>query len=724
MDPRDGVLYRGAERVPLTVKVFETLRALVENHGRVVTKDELMQRVWPDTFVEEGNLTVNIFLLRKELGEATGGIKYIETVPKRGYRFVAPVGECPSKAEVAEPSARPPEGEAVSPGPAALVEAPSGLPMPPREREALPHPPTRERTSLTYRFGIAGLVSVALIALMWLIVNPSPPPPRVLHVVQLTHFGLAVGVATDGVRLFVNQVKGGRFSLVQAPVAGGEPVPFPTPFQNAELLDISPDHSELLVAGFDAPADPRLVWVLPLAGGSPRRLADVVSGSARWSPRGDTIAFEGEDGPLYLVNSDGSKVRKLTEQGGRIEDWSPDGRWLRFTRINGATGGTTIWEVQPDGTHLQPFLPERQNPAARWGEGQCCGRWTPDGKYFFFREAYSRNVGLWAMPEKTGFFDWRKPEPVEIYAAGFDILAAPAANPSGKRLFVVGQNQGHELVRYDSRLRQFLPALQGIDAGGVRWSRDGKWLAYATFTDGCLWKAKPDGSARMQLTFPPMQAFSSNWSPDGKRLAFHALPPGKPGKICLIPPESGTPEILLADESTGEDVPNWSPDGGALMFARTWLDKNGHATAYAICTLDLKTHQITKLPGSEDKGPPSWSPDGRYVAAQSDDFSKLMLFDFRTEKWTEIARAGRVNAPQWSGDSRSIIYQDTAAGEDQPIYRVSVPGGKIEEIASRKQLLRGDVSRYSLVALDHEGEPVAVVIRNNADIYALDVDLP
>src|SRR5215208_6100992 len=85
----ERVLLRDGELVPLTPKVFDILVTLVEHGGQVVSKDDLMKRVWPNTFVEEGNLTQNISLLRKALGETPGGAQFIETVPRRGYRFVA-----------------------------------------------------------------------------------------------------------------------------------------------------------------------------------------------------------------------------------------------------------------------------------------------------------------------------------------------------------------------------------------------------------------------------------------------------------------------------------------------------------------------------------------------------------------------------------------------------------------------------------------------------------
>src|ERR671934_713214 len=102
VDALNHVLLRDGEAVPLKPKVFDTLLVLVENRGRVLDKDELMSRLWPDTIVEEANLTQNIYLLRKALGEESQGEVYIRTMPRRGYRFVASV--CEVAGESPEPT--------------------------------------------------------------------------------------------------------------------------------------------------------------------------------------------------------------------------------------------------------------------------------------------------------------------------------------------------------------------------------------------------------------------------------------------------------------------------------------------------------------------------------------------------------------------------------------------------------------------------------------------
>jgi DNA-binding winged helix-turn-helix (wHTH) protein/TolB-like protein/Tfp pilus assembly protein PilF len=119
----ERVLLRENELVSLTPKVFDILLTLVQNSGQVVSKDDLMKRVWPDTFVEEGNLTQNISLLRKALGETPGGVQFIETVPRRGYRFVAATSEAGN--HVAQRAVASAEIPAFEPPAAAVVAAPS-----------------------------------------------------------------------------------------------------------------------------------------------------------------------------------------------------------------------------------------------------------------------------------------------------------------------------------------------------------------------------------------------------------------------------------------------------------------------------------------------------------------------------------------------------------------------------------------------------------------------
>jgi DNA-binding winged helix-turn-helix (wHTH) protein len=127
LDANDRLLSQDGAIVPLTPKALDTLLILVERKGHVVSKDELLERVWPDSFVEQNNLAQNISALRKALGEKEGGPRYIDTVPKRGYRFIVPVTEhVPPLPPQPQPPPRP---------------APHVLSRPQRRRRRLPRPP-------------------------------------------------------------------------------------------------------------------------------------------------------------------------------------------------------------------------------------------------------------------------------------------------------------------------------------------------------------------------------------------------------------------------------------------------------------------------------------------------------------------------------------------------------------------------------------------------------
>ncbi|HEY8548847.1 MAG TPA: alpha/beta fold hydrolase [Vicinamibacterales bacterium] len=134
LDSPGGLLLRGEEVVSLTPKALETLNVLLERHGQVVTKDELLERVWPDAFVEQNNLAQNISALRRALGEREGGARFIETVPRRGYRFVAPVSV--ASAEPVAASAAVPLARAAGQGRATTAAPPVSTFTPPETRYA------------------------------------------------------------------------------------------------------------------------------------------------------------------------------------------------------------------------------------------------------------------------------------------------------------------------------------------------------------------------------------------------------------------------------------------------------------------------------------------------------------------------------------------------------------------------------------------------------------
>jgi DNA-binding winged helix-turn-helix (wHTH) protein len=158
IDSVERLLFRGQEVIPLTPKAVDTLLALVSNRGRVLEKDELIKIIWPDSFVEEGGLARNISVLRRVFEDGSGEVQYIETIPRRGYRFVAPVRE-------AEPAVQ------------AAVAPPAPVPEPVGREDK----PARQTWWI-----IAGAIMLALaLGSLWFTWQPSPRRMNSLVVLPL-----------------------------------------------------------------------------------------------------------------------------------------------------------------------------------------------------------------------------------------------------------------------------------------------------------------------------------------------------------------------------------------------------------------------------------------------------------------------------------------------------------------------------------------------------------
>jgi Tol biopolymer transport system component len=466
-----------------------------------------------------------------------------------------------------------------------------------------------------------------------------------------------------------------------------------------------------LVAGNVTKAfDEEPLWVLPLPTGSPRRLSNIVAHWAAWSADGRRLVFaKGSD--IFLAKPDGTDAHKLVTVSGIPSGmhFSPDGGRLRFTVFNPQPTSPqptslSLWEVRTDGSDLHPLFPAWHHPPSEYN-----GVWSGDGRYYFFGRSDPSGINIWVLREKTRLF---RKGPFERFqlTTGPMSLGFFTASPDGKKLFAEGNLLRGELVVYDSKVRQFLPFLSGIFAGGVDFSRDGKWVAYVALPEGTLWRSRIDGSERLQLTYPPMYAFLPRWSPDGTQIAYT----GSGAKGFIVSAQGGTPEEVFSENDFQVDA-HWSPDGKKIVFGRgtqlPWISEK-----ITIQVLDLESRQVSSIKGSDGLYSPRWSPDGQHLAALTSDNKKLLLLDFKTQKWTDwINGPGTVGYPTWSSDGRYIYYENGSS------YRRI----KLGETHSQLVVDLKDLNRFdNWAGLTPDGSPLFIRDMSTDEIYAFDVDLP
>jgi Tol biopolymer transport system component/predicted Ser/Thr protein kinase len=591
--------------------------------------------------------------------------------------------------------------------------------------------PARSNSSWEVWAAAAAVLGVA--ALLFFVRSPLPTP-RVAGTLRLTNDGqtkvpgtadLPEPLLTDGTRLYFAE---GSFRptqehiadaqdirLTQASVDGGEVIPVPVPFRFLGLSDVSPQHPELLIGGPPFTGLTSALWVLPLPGGQPRQLSSIQATDAAWSPAAGEIVFSrGSD--LYRAQADGSKPRKLVTLKGVIARarWSPNGDLIRFTVIDPKLRTGQLWQINADGTHLQKL----GNDVG--AENECCGNWTPDGKYFVYQSTRNGVASVWAIREKTAFWEKVSGMPVRLTAGEMNAYA-PTPSKDGKRVFFVGALPKGEMLRWDEKTGQFGPFLPGLSAENISFSRDGQSMAYVSYPEEILWRAKADGSERRQLTFAPMVSGLPRWSPDGQRVAFSARTPGTQWKIYAVPAQGGTAEQLIAANSEELD-PAWSADGTSLVFGASAESARG-SKANMIHVVNLQTRQVEDLPGSAGLFSPRWSPDGRYILAMTADYQKLEIYDQTIRKWADLIQAPS-GYPDWSHDGKYVYFNDPF-DRNLPFYRVRVSDRKRDRLAAiggYGKLAGGQWGWWT--GLGPQDSLLAARDIGVQEIYALDWDAP
>jgi eukaryotic-like serine/threonine-protein kinase len=564
---------------------------------------------------------------------------------------------------------------------------------------------------------IACLGLLVLLAIAFML-RPALPPPRISGYTQITHDGqvknvfgpVAPIVLTDGARLYFQEFVKGRYVIAQVAVTGGDTVLLNTPFPNASLNNISPDKTELVVGSFNGVELEQPLWALPVVGGSPRRFSSVLGEDGGWMPNGNLlIAHENQ---LIEVDQSGAShtFAELPEPFSTSWwlRWSPDSQRLRFS--GGSISSNMIWEMPAAGGQVRALLSD-----SRQTVDPLQGNWTPDGKYYLFQASRGSQSDIWAIREKGDAFHKVSRQPVQLTAGPLSFYS-PQPSVDGKKVFAVGVQPRAELVRFDAKSKQFVPYLNGVSATGASFSPDGEWVAYISYPDGEMWRSRVDGTEKLQITRLPMVASFPTFSPDGKQIAFigFATDGDQRFRAYLVSVDGGSPQKLNLEAGRVD----WCGTGNSLAYVNMPTPESG------FWLFDIKTSATKKIASFENMflANSTCSKDGRYLAAITRDGSKLRLYEFATQKWSDLVK-GDVGYTRWSADGQ-FIYYDTGTSEDQAVYRVRLADKKIERICDLRDLRRVVQPWISWMGLTPDGSPLFMRDIGNQEIYALDFEAP
>ena len=631
--PAERLLLRDSSPVTLTPKVFDLLVVLVKNRGALLEREELLKTLWPDSFIEENNLTVNVSTLRRVLGEAPSQGQYIETVPKKGYRFAADVRALPEASPALERSL-------------ARVE--------PQTAEA---PSTTAKPWSRPRYVAAAAVVLACLAAAGFVKFASPDPALPLEALPLTAYpGMedSPTASPDGSRvafvwyppghttpgIYVKLIgPGDAVRLTDAHSACTDPAWSPDGTQIAYLHESAPGKSEVLI--------------MPAVGGATRKLADIVPPLGmlgpilNWSPDGKHLLMSSADplqAPLriYAVSLETGQRRAISfpppaSVGDSQPSLSPDGRTLLFAR-NVTKTLSDLWSVAISPADMTP----RGNPTRiTFLQNQAGGAaWTPNGREIIFSAGPplggSRLFRLPADHPAT----YARLQPIPYI--GVDGIEPVITRPNA-------QNPGRLIYEKFSFLR-------GIRRLGLRGGKPaGESIPWAP-------------STRMDE--------SPDISPDGNRVAFASTRSG--GWEIWTCDTAGTNCMQLTHfGSSYTRMPRWSPDGTRIVFDSRI---RGNADLYVIEAGGGNPRQLTFEPSNEFN--PAWSRDGRFLYFASNRTGEYRIFKMPASGGTAVQLSQNAgDAPHESRDGKWVYFRGPTGG----IRRVPADGGPDEAVLPNSQ---------------------------------------
>ena len=654
LDPSSGELLKSGVRVRLQEQPLQVLKALLERPGEIVTREELQQLLWPDgTFVDfDDGLSTAVRKIRTALGDSATNPRFVETLPKRGYRFVAPV-ERNVEHEAAAPPATPrPPGRYMAAGLAAVAVVAAAIWLRPApEQDAVPEPP----------------VPVPLTSYPGAELDPSFSPDGSQVAFSWT------GKRGDNTDIYVTVVGGAARSRLT-----DDPAPDVAPAW-------SPDGSRIAFARIADYGIDSIHMVSPL-GGAERKLidAEVQYFDARahfnmaWSPDGTQLAIPHDPGStgsarIALLSIETGEMRDLTVPRGVEADrhvaFSPDGSSIVFARKRQYSSWEAIVSPLAGGSL-------RTIASLPWNITSLI--WSPDGTDILFVSSQP-GVDVWSVSADGG-------DPRPLKGPEGDVFSLAVSSARDRLAYSVQRPMDRDIWKVA------LGASAG-DAESFEWiasnrsdahaqiSHDGRRIAFRSARSGFpeIWTAVADGSNPTPLTSLKTGAGGTpRWSPDDRLIAFNSNAHGTT-HIYVIPSEGGAPRQLTSGDDT-DSRPAWSHDGRWVYFAS---NRGGVFNVWRVSTDGAELQQVTQ----DGAYNPKLSPDGRTLYFTKPRTYAVWRMDLETAKaepfltdWQGAAEGSGGGTGCFESLSDGFYYLE-GGFEQATLKRLDHASGKVTDLA-------------------------------------------
>lgn len=684
LDTKEKILTNGGAPVTLTPKCFELLSLLVENHGRLLTKDELMEKLWADSFVEDSNLTFNIRQLRKVLGDNAQNPVYIKTVRQHGYRFIAPVTEIVEKKTptvVIEEQPAPENFEAAKPEekiPAEQIEE--------KSESILETPQKSSQKRLSKRYLLFAALAVLLITSLAIafMLNKGGTFFGTDAPILQADFKSEKLTNTGGVGQAIISPDGRRMAYISA--VGGKQGVWIRQFETSENVQIVPNSDEFyfgLAFSLDGESlyfvrgkgeEPKKIYRVSTLGGIPK---EIVSGTQGWfslAPDDQRISFvrcpyqETDYCSLFVANADGQNEQRLLTRPRpiRIGDnqFSPDGKSIAVALGQSRSGSQEFGLVEVDAeTGAEREITKHKFFNIKYLH------WLPDksGLLLTAFERFYRPTRIFHVATGTGELraltnDSNNYDRISLDRT-FTKMVATQTVPDYHLWIAPTENP--------SAARRICPA-----QGGSSFTPGGK-IVYSSITDGIhnIWTINADGTNQRQLTSNQ----DANWEP---------LVSSDERFIYFTSNRSGSKQVWRMNSDGSNQTQISEGEGGTAIFVAP--DGN---TVYYEAAISGSLNKITvggdgkpvaSVISKERMPLAAFDPTGETIghfSRANENYNLVLTSAADGKPLKSFPLAEEISQPLklvWASDGKSLFYL-TANNLETTIWKINAETGKSEK---------------------------------------------